>query len=73
MKIEDILPEELVAPDLEARAALAVEDLERAGGFDRSHLLVVTTTGTGWVVSQSSRERRHCDVWACCGCVGSLE
>jgi uncharacterized membrane protein len=34
---------------VEERAALAVDDLERAGGFDREHLLVVTTTGTGWV------------------------
>jgi uncharacterized membrane protein len=31
------------------RAALAVRELERAGGFDRSVLVVVTTTGTGWV------------------------
>jgi uncharacterized membrane protein len=31
------------------RAALAVRDLERAGGFDRQVLVVVTTTGTGWV------------------------
>jgi uncharacterized membrane protein len=31
------------------RAALAVRDLERAGGFDRKVLVVVTTTGTGWV------------------------
>ena len=31
------------------RAALAVEELERAGGFERSVLVVVTTTGTGWV------------------------
>lgn len=30
-------------------AALAVRELERAGGFDRSVLVVVTTTGTGWV------------------------
>ncbi|QBX54429.1 hypothetical protein EXE58_02390 [Nocardioides seonyuensis] len=37
------------AADAEERAALAVDDLERAGGFDRGHLLVVTTTGTGWV------------------------
>lgn len=37
------------ASDAEERAALAVDDLERAGGFDRGHLLVVTTTGTGWV------------------------
>jgi uncharacterized membrane protein len=31
------------------RAALAVADLQRAGGFDRSYLLVTGTTGTGWV------------------------
>ena len=37
------------ADDAEARAALAVDDLERAGGFQRENLLVVTTTGSGWV------------------------
>ena len=37
------------ASDAEARAALAVKDLERAGGFQRENLLVVTTTGSGWV------------------------
>src|SRR6516165_6819853 len=37
------------APDAQARAALAVKDLERAGGFQRKNLLVVTTTGSGWV------------------------
>jgi uncharacterized membrane protein len=37
------------AADAEARAALAVQDLERAGGFQRNNLLVVTTTGSGWV------------------------
>jgi uncharacterized membrane protein len=35
--------------DTEERARLAVDDLERAGGFDRAHLLVTTTTGTGWL------------------------
>jgi uncharacterized membrane protein len=35
--------------DPEARAAIAVQDLERAGGFGRKNLLVVTTTGSGWV------------------------
>ncbi|MDZ5619895.1 alpha/beta hydrolase [Nocardioides bizhenqiangii] len=35
--------------DVDDRAALAVADLDRAGGFEREHLLVVTTTGTGWV------------------------
>jgi uncharacterized membrane protein len=37
------------AEGTERRAALAVRDLERAGGFERENLLVVTTTGTGWV------------------------
>ena len=37
------------APDAESRAALAVRDLQRAGGFGRKDLLVVTTTGSGWV------------------------
>ena len=37
------------AGDAEARAELAVRDLERAGGFDRAYLLVTTTTGSGWV------------------------
>jgi uncharacterized membrane protein len=37
------------ASDAEARADLAVRDLERAGGFARKDLLVVTTTGSGWV------------------------
>ena len=37
------------AGDAEARAALAVRDLTRAGGFRRKNLLVVGTTGSGWV------------------------
>ncbi|WP_370617905.1 alpha/beta hydrolase [Mumia sp. Pv 4-285] len=37
------------AEDVAERAALAVDDLERAGGFARSRLLVTTTTGSGWV------------------------
>ena len=37
------------SPDAESRAALAVRDLERAGGFQRKNLLVFTTTGSGWV------------------------
>ena len=37
------------AADAESQAALAVEDLNRAGGFQRKNLLVVTTTGSGWV------------------------
>ena len=37
------------AADVGERAELAVRELERAGGFDREVLVVVTTTGTGWV------------------------
>jgi uncharacterized membrane protein len=37
------------ADGAEAQAALAVDDLQRAGGFQRKNLLVVTTTGSGWV------------------------
>ncbi len=37
------------ADDAEAQAALAVRDLERAGAFKRKNLLIVTTTGSGWV------------------------
>ena len=33
----------------QAQAALAVNDLQRAGGFQRKNLIVVTTTGSGWV------------------------
>jgi uncharacterized membrane protein len=33
----------------QAQAALAVDDLRRAGGFGRKNLVVVTTTGSGWV------------------------
>jgi uncharacterized membrane protein len=33
----------------EARAKLALEELRRVGGFERSVLIVVTPTGTGWV------------------------
>jgi uncharacterized membrane protein len=31
------------------RAELALAELDRAGAFDRSHLLLVSPTGTGWV------------------------
>jgi uncharacterized membrane protein len=37
------------ATDVEQRAELAVEDLERTGGFTRGNLLVATTTGSGWL------------------------
>jgi uncharacterized membrane protein len=31
------------------RAELALDEMERLGAFDRSHLLLVSPTGTGWV------------------------
>jgi uncharacterized membrane protein len=37
------------APDARARAHLALEELKRVGAFDRSVLVVITPTGTGWV------------------------
>jgi uncharacterized membrane protein len=37
------------AATVEGRARLAVDDLERAGGFRRSVLVVATTTGSGWI------------------------
>jgi uncharacterized membrane protein len=43
------------ADDAEGRADLAVKDLERAGGFDRSILVVTTVTGTGWVDPDAAR------------------
>lgn len=43
------------------RAHLALEELKRAGGFERSILLLVTPTGTGWVdpSSQHTFEYLH--------------
>jgi uncharacterized membrane protein len=35
------------------RAALAVRELQRTGGFDRAVLCLITTTGTGWVNEQA--------------------
>ncbi|MBF6190998.1 alpha/beta-hydrolase family protein [Nocardia sp. CDC186] len=37
------------APDLDSRVALAIEELERSGGFARSHLVVTVPTGSGWI------------------------
>ncbi|SUE30948.1 hypothetical membrane protein [Nocardia farcinica] len=39
------------AEDGEDQAELAVRELERTGAFDRQVIVVVTTTGTGWVNS----------------------
>lgn len=43
------------APDPASRAELAVRELDRAGGFDRSHLVVAVPTGSGWVDARALR------------------
>jgi uncharacterized membrane protein len=37
------------APSIAAESALAVKELERTGAFSRKVLVVIATTGTGWV------------------------
>jgi uncharacterized membrane protein len=37
------------ADTIEARARLALEELKRDGAFDRSMLVIIAPTGTGWV------------------------
>ncbi|MEU7765284.1 alpha/beta-hydrolase family protein [Nocardia sp. NPDC049190] len=37
------------APDLNSRVALAIRELARSGGFDRSNLVVAVPTGSGWI------------------------
>ncbi|MCL2536307.1 MAG: alpha/beta-hydrolase family protein, partial [Nocardiaceae bacterium] len=48
------------APDVDSRAALAVRDLDRAGGFTRGHVVVAVPTGSGWIDGEAARgiERR---------------
>lgn len=41
------------APTVQERAALVVCELERTGAFDRSVLVVATTTGSGWLEPQA--------------------
>jgi uncharacterized membrane protein len=49
------------ADSAEERARLALEELKRAGGFERSMLLLATPTGTGWVdpAAQDTVEYLH--------------
>jgi len=39
----------VAAPDARSRADVAVRELDRAGGFDRGHLVIAVPTGSGWV------------------------
>ena len=41
------------APTLAERAALAVDELERTGAFDRDVLVVTAATGSGWIEPQT--------------------
>lgn len=53
------------APDVESRAALAVSELERAGGFTRSAIVVTVPTGSGWIdenAAEGFEERFRDDV-----------
>ncbi|RVW05389.1 alpha/beta-hydrolase family protein [Rhodococcus xishaensis] len=43
------------APDHDSRAALAVRELDRAGGFDRGHVVVAIPTGSGWIDGEAAR------------------
>lgn len=49
----------LSADTPEDRANLVVEELHRTGGFDRAHLVVVATTGTGWVDPDAAQVAEH--------------
>lgn len=51
------------------RAELALEELERTGAFDRSYLLLVSPTGTGWVdqtMIESAEFLARGDIATCC-------
>jgi uncharacterized membrane protein len=37
------------AKDSRTRAKLALDELKRVGGFNRSNLVIITPTGTGWI------------------------
>ncbi|MEV0028205.1 alpha/beta-hydrolase family protein [Nocardia sp. NPDC050793] len=37
------------ASDLDSRVALAIRELERSGGLDRSNVVVALPTGSGWI------------------------
>ncbi|PSR61255.1 hypothetical protein C8258_27370 [Nocardia sp. MDA0666] len=43
------------APDLDSRVALAIREIERSGGFERRHLVVMVPTGSGWLDAGAAR------------------
>jgi uncharacterized membrane protein len=51
------------------RAELALAELDRTGAFDRSHLLLVSPTGTGWVdhtMIEAAEFLARGDIATCC-------
>jgi uncharacterized membrane protein len=51
------------------RAELALAELDRTGAFDRSHLLLVSPTGTGWVdhtLIETAELLTRGDIATCC-------
>ncbi|WP_245662520.1 alpha/beta-hydrolase family protein [Nocardia vermiculata] len=42
------------APDLDSRIALALREIERAGGFRRGHLVLMIPTGSGWLDAKAA-------------------
>nr|WP_235897550.1 alpha/beta-hydrolase family protein [Mesorhizobium microcysteis] len=47
------------AETVEARVALALEELKRTGAFERSLLVLVTPTGTGWIDPSATDALEH--------------
>ncbi|MEV6338671.1 alpha/beta-hydrolase family protein [Nocardia vinacea] len=43
------------APDLDSRVALAIRELERSGGFERSSIVLAVPTGSGWIDANAVR------------------
>jgi uncharacterized membrane protein len=80
--IQDVMGEEAVAHPIRAyvgfnseplyqtgRAELALAELGRTGAFDRSHLLLISPTGTGWVdhtLIEAAEFLTRGDIATCC-------
>ncbi|MEV4129197.1 alpha/beta-hydrolase family protein [Nocardia sp. NPDC049707] len=43
------------ATDIDSRVALAIRELERSGGFERSNIVLAVPTGSGWIDPDAAR------------------
>ncbi|WP_433732825.1 alpha/beta-hydrolase family protein [Nocardia sp. CA-129566] len=43
------------APDLDSRVVLAIRELERSGGLERSNIVLAVPTGSGWIDANAVR------------------